>query len=657
MNLNRSKFTLALLGMLGLLLMGGSSRCSAQYVVSIRATRYTVLSNGKDRTQLRAEVRETSGKIVSNVDVQFFTSLGVLSQNRAMVFGGVAQTELSSSIAGVAKVTANVRGAVTEPIEIAFTDDPEALYQGSNYVEVNGSGYLAYSVADKVVESSGQRGGARVRYKNIDITADRMYVYADGLIVRAHGNVTLKRGKSVVKASRLVYRMAEGSGFGIVETNGASKISEITGQNLRVAPLDTQIPNSYLLLPTLTSKLVIAARGITFFPGDRIIFNKPKVIQDGQQIYSAAYHQMRFDSTELFAEQFVSVGTNGFALDLPVYYNLTPTSSGQLILHNQQQTGRGYFNQNNGFSADLIQSYNKLGATQSEGAYGFTGLTRGNWGFSWLHNQDFGRNTQGGFYLDFPQHSAVSVNGNLNQQQRFFRWGMNLTGGQTWIAPVATNTRSDIYAETQPRQLMGQRNLLYTFGTTFSNASIKSTSTLLTSRTDSSQQINMRAFTRPRQLDANTTLTNSFQVGQIWQNNGESGIATLASIGIDRMLGQSGTVGFSYDFVNQPAGAFTSTGQHRLGVTYNVVKGKKFSTSLFGSFYLDAPDANLYADMTYRLTNDWRVLFSGTLANYDAGSFRDLQFTLGRRLGAREIQLTYSTFYKRVSLDFTATRF
>ena len=654
---NLRTFAFLIVGLIALLGITTARVEAQQYTISLRATRYVVLSNGREKTQLRAEVRETSGKQVSNAEVQFFTTLGVLSQNRAQTFGGIAQVELSSAIAGVAKVTANVRGAVTEPIEISFTDDAEALYQGKSYIEVSGSSYLAYSVADKVIEATGKNGTAKVKYHNIEISADRIYVYCDGLIVRAHGNVTMKRAKNTITGSRIVYRLGEGSGFGILDANGKTLIGEITGQNLRVAPLETTIPNSYLLLPVLQSKLVIAARGITFFPGDRLIFNKPKVIQNGQIIYTAAYHQMRLDSPELFEEQFISVGSSGFGLDLPVYYNLSPRGSGTVYLRSQQQVGRSYFSQRKGFSLDVIQAYNGQGDRHSEGAYGFTGLTRGDWDFSWIHNQDFSKNSQGGLYLDFPQHGGVYSNANYNQQQKMMRWGLNVSGGQTWSGVIESSLRSDVYAETQPHRLIGSHDLMYTLGTTLTNSRIRSQDALVGAYNTNTEQVTLRTFTRPRQLDARTTLSNSFSVGQLWQSNGGNGLATAASVSLDRQMPGGATLGLNYDFLNQPAATDVPTGHHRLGLSYNFNRGKRFDASIFGSVYADAPDATLYADMSYRVTKDWRLLFSGTYSNYSSGTFHDLQFTLGRRIGARELQLNYSTYNRRISFDLTATRF
>ena len=78
---------------------------------------------------------------------------------------------------------------------------------------------------------------------------------------------------------------------------------------------------------------------------------------------------------------------------------------------------------------------------------------------------------------------------------------------------------------------------------------------------------------------------------------------------------------------------------------------------IFGTAYLDSTDSSIFGDLIYKLDDRWRVLGGLTWQRFSTDSYRDLQVTLGRRIGARELQLTYSTFLHKVSLDFTATRF
>ena len=119
-----------------------------QYTVNLRASRTMLLANGRDRAIVIAEVRDATGRPAGNsLEVLFQTSLGTLSQSRAQTFGGIAQVELSSNVVGVAKVTATYRG-VSNILEVGFTDNPEEMYQGTNYVQVSGGSYIAYSTTE-----------------------------------------------------------------------------------------------------------------------------------------------------------------------------------------------------------------------------------------------------------------------------------------------------------------------------------------------------------------------------------------------------------------------------------------------------------------------------------------------------------------------------
>src|SRR5262249_2398029 len=118
-----------------------------------------------------------------------------------------------------------------------------------------------------------------------------------------------------------------------------------------------------------------------------------------------------------------------------------------------------------------------------------------------------------------------------------------------------------------------------------------------------------------------------------------------------------GTLNLTYDYVTQPGDLLVSSGKHRLSLTYNFAANKRFQAAIFGSAFLDARDSNLLADMAYRLNSHLRLLLSATLQRFEGLGYDDIEFTLGRRIGARELQLTSSTFRKRLSLDFPATRF
>jgi hypothetical protein len=352
------------------------------------------------------------------------------------------------------------------------------------------------------------------------------------------------------------------------------------------------------------------------------------------------------------------VGTNGLGLELPIYYGLSPRKTGIVYLRHQQQLGRGYFANNPGWSVDVVQGYSQMGGnTRYEGAFGLIGMTRGDWGFRWTHNHEFNAASQATMYLDFPQHNSVYSSLTYNQQSKKFRWGSNISGGQTFYSPTDRTLRSDLYAETQPHQFLGSKDYLYTLGSTMSVVNSRSSDPEFGSYNERTNNVTLRAFSRPMRIDTRTTLTNSFTVGNQWTSLGRNGFTALATLALDHTFSGGGTVGLTYDLVQQPAGQFVASGNHRIGLTYNLFNTKKMQASFFGSAYVDSPDASFLADFIYRLDDNWRLMSAITLQRFAQQSFQDLQFTIGRRIGARELQLTYSTFNRRISIDLTATRF
>ncbi len=653
----RNAVWLALLILLSL--TAGELRAGAVGTINLTATRTALLADGKHTTVLRAEVRDGNGRPVgNNVVVQFQTTAGTLSQTLARTIGGIAQVNLTSSpIAGVAQLTATVAGQSIATLEILFTDDPQATFQGNNYMMFAATSYLAYGATDRVIEGNGRNGGARLTYRNFEVNADRLQLQCDNQTVRAHGNVVLKRGKDVLHATVLYYSIPTSQGYAIAQDEkGNLSTVTVNGEHLRLEPTKNQIPYSYINMPDLQVKLVVVAKGITYFPGDRLQFRSPKFYQDQVKILTLPFYELPLGSQELFSDQFISVGTSGFGLDLPIYFELSPHSSGIAYLRHQQPIGRGYYATQPGWSLDLLKGYNGQGSQRYDGAYGLTGLTRSDWGFRWTHSQEFNSATQGSFYLEFPHHDSVFTTANFTQQSKVVRWGANLSGGETF-QNAATNTQSNFYVESQPHKLFGAKAIDFTIGSTLASNRTVSHDTAIDSFAETTEGVNMRAFSRPITLDRRTSLLSSLTIGQQWSSQGHNGATTQATISMDHTLNGGGSMNLTYDYLTQPTGFLISDGKHRLSATYSMLVQKRLQVRVSGSTYLDVQDAGFLADMSYRLNNNWRLLSSATLQRFGESSYQDLEFTLGRKIGAREIQLTYSTFNHRISFDLTATRF
>ena len=199
--------------------------------------------------------------------------------------------------------------------------------------------------------------------------------------------------------------------------------------------------------------------------------------------------------------------------------------------------------------------------------------------------------------------------------------------------------------------------MLFTVGTTFTSAHSASRDIAIPSASETREGVNFHAFSRPMQIDKHTTFSDSFTIGNTWAGHEGAGITSLATLSLDHTFTGAGSLNFTYDLALQPGTFYDSTGKHRLSATYTVSKSKKITVSIFGSTYLDSPDSSILGDISYRLDKQWRLMGAATLERFNDLSYTDFEMRVGRQIGARELQLTYSTYLKRISLDFTATRF
>jgi hypothetical protein len=649
--------------------------------VTIHATRAVLLADGKQQTDILAEVRDANGRQLNGVEVQFqLIGGGSLSETRVVAAGGVAHTQLTAaSVAGVAHLTATAIGGsfgVSNVLDIIYTDDPSDTFLGNSYVLVTGPAYLAYSasITDRIIEAQGKNGAARLTYHNYEISADRLQLKCDeNNIVRATTNVTLKRGKDVIHAARLYFSLTQGEGYAIADNNGKLEPVHITSDaRLKTAPPTGHIPDSYFQLPDLQTKLVVVARSITYLPGEKIQFRRPRFYQDGAQILSLPYYEMSLTSDELFSDHFISVGTNGLGLEVPFYYSLSPHNAGIVTIRHQEQLGRSYFSQENGWGVDIMQSYNTDGSNRAEGAYGFANLLHNDWDFRWSHNQEFSHSTQGNFYIDFPQHDSVFASTDLTRNFKQFKVGLDASGGDSFL-DGSTNMHTSLYAETQPHRLLGSKILEFTVGTKFTTERYSGVNSNLTAQqqsvqqgiplplsptiNESNQEATFRAFTRPISLDTRTTLTSSFTYGHLWSPTSVvTGAEGIGEVAISRAIGGNALLGLNYSYRSMPTGLMGFNGKSLVSLNYSVSLNKRLQFTLFGSSYLDATSTSVLGDVAYRLNNDWRLLSAVTLQEYGGVNYNDLEFTIGRRVGARELQLTYSTYAHRISFDLTATR-
>lgn len=632
--------------------------------ISLTSSRFAALSDGRETLEIIAEVRDSSGRYAQDgTAVSFTTNLGIFADGgpstQAATGSGSARVRLASQQKGTATVTASVPGGGFQRLQILFTDDPAETFEGNAYVSVQASGSLIYAAAERVIEASSKPPGAsehtlpgaRLTYRSLEVLAERLQLDCTANTLRASGHVTLSRGKRQVTCARLFYNIMTGKGFAVMEQGRTLAPVALEGHDIAVTPSEQGIAPRYFEMADLSeARLVIVARQILLFPGDKLQLKRPRFYEDGQHLFTLGYYSLSLYSAQLFSDQFLSLGTQGVGLDVPLYYDLSPVSKGLFRVRYGERYGSSYARRP-GFAMDVLQSYNSLARTgRYSGEFGFTGLSRGDWGFRWTHSQEFGLDTLTSMHVDFPQHRSVFGSANVSRRLGNLRLGLNGTANTTLTGIASSGTHADVYAETAPVKLKGTP-AMYAFGGNVSTTRLRSTSYRNYSL---SEGLRARLFTPSIRLDNATTLTNAISVGHLWNNSGSSGMSVIASVSGMRSLGGNRLVQMGYDYVHQPTPSYE--GDHRLSLSVGASEAR-FGAYLYNTVMLDTGALSLIGDLQFTVAPRWRLGLSASVQRYESGSYSDMVVGVARNIGGRDIVLSYSTFNHRIMLDMEATRF
>ncbi len=645
-----------------------SAPASGIPTIKLRVNRSAILSDGRDASEIVAEVRDNTGNFVPNgTSVRFETSLGVFQQGmspsvNANTQAGQARVRLVGQQKGTAKVFASMQGGVSEPVEVAFTDDPTETFQGNSYIDVLATRSLLYSANDRVIEAAGRQRkdgekglpGASISYRNVEIIADTIQLNCTDSVVRATGNVRVSRGGKRFQCLRLNFPLLGKEGYAITETAKRIVPVKIHTNDLTTVPAaDGLSPVVFQMVDISAATQAIEAREIRLFPGEKLQFKHPKFYTDGQKLVSMPFYSLPLYSTQLFTDQFVSVGTQGLGIDMPLYYDLSPVSMGVFHVRHGEQSGRGAFATRPGWSMDMIQQYNSSGAARRyTGEMGLTGISRTDWGFRWNHSQEFNTDTRASFALDLPQHREAFLSSNLNRELGPLHLGLNLSGNRSLSGSRSSGSEADAYLETTPRKV-GKTGYMMAFGGT---ASMAHTKYEAFANSIASEGVQTRFFSKPFMLGRATTLTNYVTLGHAWTNQGRSGPSILTSLTMNHTFHGGATLQTTYDYTKSPA-AYINTGSHRLSTNLVMNAGGKWNLYVYNSTLLDANVSTTIGDFNYAIAPRWRMTLSATLQRFTGSQYHDYQLGFARSISGRDFVLSYSTLSHRIFFDMEASRF
>ena len=629
----------------------GSGEAFESFTVWLRANPQAIAADSISSTTISAEVLDSAGKNVPDgTQVEFSTSLGIIERTATTV-AGVARVRLESgSTTGTAIVSAVIaNGQAVGRLNVAFLA-PGTEISSESFISVESDKHVGYDVDRHLVDAA---GGVRIRSRGLTIDADTAQISVNSSILRASGqmggkDITISLGDKKVAASALYLDFTTMSGVMITPAADGAKRMLIRGYDLFVQPdTDPSEKIKFDFEPVTQSSMFIKARSLLIRPGEEIKIKRASFYVDGEKVLSIPLHVVPLRSTFGGMDRVVTYGTDGLRVDLPLYYSLSANGTGALRIKHSQPTQWGYYTSGpTGWQADLEQEYN-TGAS-IDGKFTLNRITSGEWGASWSHRVDLGKNSQVYSFFDFPSHRDLYSTVDYRRMLGGYTAALHFTGNKVQDRDGQYSTSLNLQSRAKP--LLGNA-VSYALSTHVSYAN-----QLLGSERVGSG-LGLQLYGKTLQLGRSDNLSTSMSISHDW-GGGASGSSIYGNAGYMRMLGMAGQLGLNYSYSwGNSATAFSS---QRLSADLSLRPSMKWDSRLYVTRGLNDGSTSAFGDFNYTFMPTWRLGISSTYQSFkgiQTNSYSDNQFILTKIIGSGSAQLVWSTAAQRFRLEFSPAAF
>ena len=603
-------------------------------------------ADGKTICTISASVRDRDGNLVPDgTEIQFSASLGLVEE-AAETSSGVARAKLTSAdIPGDSVVTATwLDGQAVSQTSVTFAVSA-GQFVGPQYLSIESGEYLAYSIDYRVMEAIGD---VRIRYRMLEITADSAQVdlQMDRIVARGEGRekpITIRAGEKTITGSLLVCGLESLQGQLISIADGTSFDVDLAAGSVTPSDgLSSVPPEDQEFVDLSASSILIKARRAVIFPSDKIQFKRVSVYVNRKHAISFPYYVLSLTDYQADEEQYVGYGTGGLTLNLPVYYSLTPTSSGALLLRRGESAGWGWYGQSPGWYLDVRQRYSSSNAS---GQILLSQVTNQDWGAHFNHNQQFDDRTQGYLYLDWAAHEDLYGMVNLNRSYDRFNAGLNVYGSHS--GDGADYHTTEMSVRTRPRPVGSIPARL-----TFLSRTAYSSGSGLVGHAGLQQSVLANIQSSAIRLGSSATFRSTLGMGYLWGSDRASGLSSVATAMLDWRLATYSRLQVNYRFADR-ATSYTSSvlGKQSLSANLRVSDGKRWGATLYAMRGLDYASSNFFGDLSYRVSREWRVGVRSTSNRYGDLHYNDTEYALGKLFGSRELIAVWSQSQQRVMLE------
>lgn len=611
---------------------------SGIYRIAVTANPRHVPADGQTAARLRIDVRSQDGSAAPDgTQVVVRTDLGQLSLDTTG-----QQTSLSVTTSGgfvalyatsVAPGTATITVQVLDSRAVYYVDflpEGERAQADQRVLDISGN-WVGYSPSLNIIEARDQ---AQVRLGRMTVEASGLVqIDVNALTLKAQ-KVAIRRGDKSLEGEDLFYDL--GTRRGVLRRFGEEKVERVFFDALGLEPLDREweIPENAFQVDRRESDMWLLARNISFFLREKIVLRKGSIWSQGQKIFSfPPYWIVGLPGyTGVSNSQALGISSSGgVALDFPFFYRVTNTSTGSVKVQNGASSST--FTTRSGWSLGLEEEYRTLGGT--EGSVEIAGLPHDDWGASWTDSRPLFGTGLASTNIAMPDHRSLFADWNLFD----YRGQGRLSVRAYYNSPVDFETTYGLTGDWlgDPRPI-GSHNLHYRFGASLGGVQYAGLDSPVLAG-EGYAELSLGSRTLGDRTRVHPTLSNTYS----WDSGGFSRYSVRGDLRLTHQFGRSCSASVDYGTEWRYGDLVGESRLQTVGLDLRAYHGSRWFA--YANATLDITRDNLYsfASFDYYLNRDWRCGLRNTYYDFDETTYKDLELSLGRAFGSREISLQYST--------------
>ncbi|MGD8238639.1 MAG: hypothetical protein PVH68_08815 [Armatimonadota bacterium] len=639
------------------------------------------VANGRSDVLVRAECLDTgtSRPVTDGTLVLFSTDAGDLSADRihgqkqvtVETQNGFAEAFISSSEPHTVTITATALGDSRDSISIEFVPEgtlsrgrrgvfrvkavkipPEAAADGEKGRRKKPQyGSVNYSMDHNVIEA----WHAAVTHRKLEIEAPHIVVSIEGEYVRAW-DATLRLKRARLQGDDVYYSLRRRKGvLWHVTEDGAVERVEFSGATLKA------IDDGSFDAPDLVdsqdwlaeTRVWFVCRSAMVAPRRKIVLRQPTLwVEDKQLARLPRYHVIQLDGQQSGVVQFNSTG--GLSIDYPYYLH---ASSGEVrAVHVQKGSQLDSLIPREGWSLCLSDEYDTSGAS---GKVWLEGLPASDWSLQWRHHEQRDAGSLRTYYFGSRSLDTFQADATFSAMSRRLHRSTRLNVSAFPHAPMHLSASTDFMLMDRP---VGNTDLYHRIGTRVS----------FTSRdywADGAvfqHQISNGLSIRPWQPDRKTRVRPSIDSIFTWNTRPSIGNYLRFQVSADRRIDSTQHLGLRYSIGQHLTGATHYGGlRQQVDLNYSLARGGKWSLGLNGTYDIGQKALYGYGSASYQVSRKYRLSAMASLyrwrqpipsvdleePEFTEVGFNEVDCTLWRSIGQREVGLRYSTYDNRISFE------